>query len=161
MIAIASFNDERRKTFGDKYKIKEDLRFNDYDLLLNSEQIDAVYISTPHTLHAELSIKAAGKGKHILCEKPAAVNFKQGLKVIQAVENAGVFYKEGFMYRCHPQIPALLDMLKKNIIGDIDKIISSFGFDMKKTSLGEAFHEKVVVILLAFWAYTKGVWVPT
>ncbi len=132
LISIASYNDQRRKTFGDKYNIQDDLRFNNYEALLNSESIDAVYISTPHTLHAELSIKAAGKGKHILCEKPGAVNFIQGEKVIQAVQEAGVFYKEGFMYRCHPQIPALLDLLKNKVIGDLKKITSSFGFDMTK-----------------------------
>ncbi len=130
--AIASFNDQRRKNFGDKYDIHENLRFNNYESLLNSESVDAVYISTPHTLHAELSIKAAGKGKHILCEKPGAVNFKQGERVIQAVQDAGVFYKEGFMYRCHPQIPALLNLIKNKIIGDVKKITSSFGFDMTK-----------------------------
>ena len=130
--AIASLSDKRRKTFGDKYNINNDLRFNNYDSLLNSDSIDAVYISTPHTLHAELTIKAAGKGKHILCEKPGAVNFIQGEKVIKAVQEAGVFYKEGFMYRCHPQIPALLDLIKDKIIGDVKKITSSFGFDMAK-----------------------------
>ncbi len=130
--AIASFSNERRKTFGDKYNIDNNLRFNNYDELLNSDEVDAVYISTPHTLHAELSIKAAGKGKHILCEKPAAVNFIQGEKVINAVREAGVFYKEGFMYRCHPQIPALLDLLKSKVIGNVKRIKSSFGFDMAK-----------------------------
>ena len=132
LIAIASFNDERRNNFGNKFNIQNDLRFDNYDSLLNSDYVDAVYISTPHTFHADLSIRAAGKGKHILCEKPAAVNFKQGEKVIQAVKEAGVFYKEGFMYRCHPQIPALLSLLKENVIGDINKITSSFGFDMIK-----------------------------
>ena len=132
LAAIASYNDDRRKTFGDKYNIHNNLRFNNYDELLNSQEIDAVYISTPHTLHAELSIKAAGKGKHILCEKPAAINFMQGEKVINAVREAGVFYKEGFMYRCHPQIPGLLDLLKNKVVGDVIKINASFGFDMKK-----------------------------
>ena len=132
LTAIASFNDERRKVFGDKYNIQNNLRFENYDSLLNCELVDAVYISTPHTLHADLSIRAAGKGKHILCEKPGAVNFKQGEKVIKAVQDAGVFYKEGFMYRCHPQIPALLELLKNKTIGDITNIISSFGFDMTK-----------------------------
>ena len=64
----------------------------------------------------------------INCKK----NFIQGEKVIQAVQEAGVFYKEGFMYRCHPQIPALLDLIKNKVIGDVKKITSSFGFDMKK-----------------------------
>ena len=132
LTAIASYNDQRRKVFGDKYNISNNLRFDHYDTLLNCELVDAVYISTPHTFHADLSIKAAGKGKHILCEKPSAVNFKQGEKVIQAVQDAGVFYKEGFMYRCHPQIPALLEILKNKTIGDITKITSSFGFDMTK-----------------------------
>ena len=132
LIAVASLNDNRRTVFGDKYNIKNSLRFDNYDSLLNCELVDAVYISTPHTLHADLSIRAAGKGKHILCEKPGAVNFKQGKKVIQAVQDAGVFYKEGFMYRCHPQIPALLELIKNKTIGDIIKITSSFGFDMTK-----------------------------
>ena len=132
LIAVASLNDNRRTVFGDKYNIKNSLRFDNYDSLLNCDLVDAVYISTPHTLHADLSIRAAGKGKHILCEKPGAVNFKQGKKVIQAVQDAGVFYKEGFMYRCHPQIPALLELIKNKTIGDIIKITSSFGFDMTK-----------------------------
>ena len=46
----------------DKFNIQNELRFDDYDSLLNSDFVDAVYISTPHTLHANLSIKAAGNG---------------------------------------------------------------------------------------------------
>jgi len=129
---IASLNDNRRTKFGDKYKIENQFRFANYDLLLNSNEIDAVYISTPHTFHAELSIKAAGKGKHVLCEKPAAVNLIEGQKVINTIREAGVFYMEGFMYRCHPQIPALLKIIKDNKIGNIKKITSSFGFDMQQ-----------------------------
>ena len=130
---IASTSDERLNNFGNKYNIDSSFRFTNYEELLNSEDIDAVYISTPHTFHADLTIKAAGKGKHVLCEKPGAINFKEGQKVIEAVQQAGVFYKEGFMYRCHPQIPALVKLIKEEKIGKIQKIISSFGFDMGKT----------------------------
>ena len=133
LTAIASKNNERRESFGDKYNIDGALRFSSYDDLLNSENIDAVYISTPHTLHAEWTIKAAGKGKHVLCEKPGAVNFKEGQQVIEAVREAGVFYMEGFMYRCHPQIPALVNFIKEKKIGEVKNIKSSFGFDMGKT----------------------------
>ncbi len=132
LIAIASKNSVRLEQFGDKFQIGENFRFNNYEDLLDNEDIDAVYIATPHVFHADLSIKAAGKGKHILCEKPGAVNFRQTLKVIEKVQETGVFYKEGFMYRCHPQIPKLLSIIKKNTIGKITKITSSFGFDMKK-----------------------------
>jgi predicted dehydrogenase len=132
LIAIASNNDDRRKKFGDKYSIDLSLRFSNYDEIINCNDVDVIYISTPHTLHAEWTIKAAGKGKHVLCEKPAAVNFKEGQQIIEAVRQAGVFYMEGFMYRCHPQIPALLKVIKEDRIGQIKKITSSFGFDMGK-----------------------------
>ena len=132
LLAIASKTQKKLEDFGDKYNIDEKFRFNNYEDLLENNQIDAVYISTPHTFHADLSIQAAGKGKHIICEKPAAINFKEALSVIEKVKEAGVFYKEGFMYRCHPQIPALVNLIKTNTIGKIKKIKSSFGFDMKK-----------------------------
>ena len=112
LVSIASKNDDRRKNFGNKYDIHPDFRFENYDDIINSEHIDAIYISTPHTLHAEWTIKAAGKGKHVLCEKPGAVNLIEGKKIIEAVKEAGVFYMEGFMYRCHPQIPKLLKVLE-------------------------------------------------
>ena len=133
LVGIASKSDDRRKSFGDKYDVHEDFRFETYDDIINSEHIDAIYISTPHTLHAEWTIKAAGKGKHVLCEKPGAVNYKEGKKVIDAVDAAGVFYMEGFMYRCHPQIPKLIELIKSKTIGEITSIESSFGFDMGKT----------------------------
>ena len=132
LIAIASTNEERKRNFGDKYNINNSFRFSTYQDLLNSSEVDAVYISTPHTLHAEWTINAAGKGKHVLCEKPAAINLKEGQQIIEAVRQAGVFYMEGFMYRCHPQIPALLKIIKEDRIGQIKKITSSFGFDMGK-----------------------------
>ena len=132
LIAIASRSSSKLEEFGNKYQIKKEFRFNDYEVLLENENIDAVYIATPHVFHTDLSIKAAGKGKHILCEKPGAVNFTEASKVIEKIKEAGVFYKEGFMYRCHPQIPALINIIKKNTIGKIKRITSSFGFDMQK-----------------------------
>ena len=133
LVAIASKSEDRRKNFGDKYDIHSDFRFDSYEDIINSEHIDAIYISTPHNLHAEWTIKAAGKGKHVLCEKPGAVNLNEGKKIIEAVKEAGVFYMEGFMYRCHPQIPKLLEIIKNKTIGEIESIETSFGYDTGKT----------------------------
>ena len=132
LISIASRTSSKLEEFGNKYQITKEFRFNDYDALLENENIDAVYIATPHVFHADLSIRAAGKGKHILCEKPGAVNFAEASRVIEKIKEAGVFYKEGFMYRCHPQIPELINIIKQNTIGNIKHITSSFGFDMQK-----------------------------
>ena len=133
LIAIASKTQDRRSAFGDKYNIDPTLRFENYDEIIQSSEVDAIYISTPHTLHAEWSIKAANQGKHILCEKPGAINYIEGKRVIEAVKSANVFYMEGFMYRCHPQIAKLLSLIKENIIGDVTSIEASFGFDAGKT----------------------------
>tara|TARA_Y100000590_G_scaffold94172_1_gene106677 strand:+ start:1564 stop:2604 length:1041 start_codon:yes stop_codon:yes gene_type:complete len=134
LIAIASTNDERRKIFGDKYQIDSSMRFKNYNEIINCSEIDAIYISTPHNLHAEWTIKAAGRGKHVLCEKPGAVNLEEGKKIIKTVKEAGIFYMEGFMYRCHPQIKILLKLLKEKKIGDIKHVESSFGFDTEKSN---------------------------
>ena len=133
LVAIASKSNDRRKIFGDKFNIIESLRFNNYEEILQSSEVDAIYISTPHTLHGEWSINAAKNGKHILCEKPACINYEEGKKVINIVENAGVFFMEGLMYRCHPQIQRVLSLIKSNIIGKIHSIKSSFGFNAGKT----------------------------
>ena len=116
LISIASKTQDRRSSFGDKYNIDPSLRFETYDEIINSSEVDAIYIATPHTLHAEWTIKAAKKGKHVLCEKPGAVNYIEGKKVIDAVKSANVFYMEGFMYRCHPQIAKLISLIENNII---------------------------------------------
>ena len=133
LISIASYSEDRRNNFGNKYNINKSLQFSNYEDLLNCEDIDAVYISIPHTFHAEWTINAVNKGKHVLCEKPAAINFKEGKRIIEEVKKAGVFYMEGFMYRCHPQIKELIDLIKRKKIGEVKYIKSSFGFDMGKT----------------------------
>jgi len=132
LVSIASKSEDRRNKFGDKYNIHPDFRFDTYEDIVISEHIDAIYISTPHNLHAEWTIKAARKGKHVLCEKPGAVNFDEGIKIIEAVKESGVFYMEGFMYRCHPQIPKLLEIIKNKTIGEIETIKTSFGYDTGK-----------------------------
>ena len=132
LVSIASKTQDRRSLFGDKYNIDHSLRFETYDEIIQSSEVDAIYISTPHTLHAEWTIKAVNKGKHVLCEKPGAINYIEGKKIIDSVKSADVFYMEGFMYRCHPQITKLLSLIRGNTIGDVTSIQASFGFDAGK-----------------------------
>ena len=93
LVAIASKSKDRRKTFGDKYNIINSLRFDNYEEILQSPEVDAIYISTPHTLHAEWSIKAAKKGKHILCEKPLSVTVEEARRMIDAYRDMIRYYK--------------------------------------------------------------------
>lgn len=99
-----------------------------YGALLSDPEIDAVYIATPHVLHAEWAIKAAAAGKHILCEKPAGLNPGEVKAVFAAAKENGVFFAEAYMYRLHPLTGFLLQLLRDGKIGEVRMIKSSFGF---------------------------------
>ena len=99
LISIASRTPSKLEEFGNKYQIKKEFIFKDYDALLENENIDAVYIATPHVFHADLSIRAAGKGKHILCEKPGAVNFAEASRVIEKIKEGDIVGVEPLL-RC-------------------------------------------------------------
>lgn len=99
-----------------------------YDDLLADPTVQAVYIATPHPMHAEWCIKAAQAGKHILCEKPLTLTHAEALPVIDAARHHNVFLLEAFMYRCHPQTLRLVELLRERAIGEIRLIQASFGF---------------------------------
>lgn len=99
-----------------------------YDDLLADPDVHAVYISTPHPLHAEWSIKAARAGKHILCEKPLTLNHAEAVRVVEEARAHGVFLMEAFMYRCHPQTARLVELLRSGAIGEVGVIQATFSF---------------------------------
>jgi predicted dehydrogenase/aryl-alcohol dehydrogenase-like predicted oxidoreductase len=103
-----------------------------YDALLADPDIDAVYIAVPHTGHAEWAIKAAEAGKHVLVEKPLALSAHEIDAVFHAHRKAGTFAGEAFMYRLHPQVVQLIELIRSGAIGEVRMIQSSFGFSMGK-----------------------------
>ncbi|EMS95899.1 oxidoreductase [Agrobacterium tumefaciens str. Cherry 2E-2-2] len=103
---------------------------NGYDALLADPDIDAVYIATPHTGHAEWAIKAIRAGKNVLVEKPIALSAYDADAIFHEAKKAGVFAGEAYMYRLHPQTSKLLELVKARAVGDIRIIRSSFGFNM-------------------------------
>ena len=129
LTAIASRDAARRKAFGDKYAVPEASRHADYAALLADPQVDAIYVSTPHPWHAELSIAALRAGKHVLCEKPAGMNSAEVVAVTEVALQQGRFFMEAFMYRCHPQIARVLEIIASGEIGVPHHIKTHFGFD--------------------------------
>jgi predicted dehydrogenase/aryl-alcohol dehydrogenase-like predicted oxidoreductase len=103
---------------------------NGYQALLDDPEVEAIYIATPHSGHAEWAIKAAEAGKHVLCEKPIAVSAYEAEAMIQAARKAGTFLGEAFMYRLHPQTQKFVDLVKSGTIGEVRGIKASFGFLM-------------------------------
>jgi predicted dehydrogenase/aryl-alcohol dehydrogenase-like predicted oxidoreductase len=101
-----------------------------YDALLSDPDIDAVYIATPHTGHAEWAIKAIRAGKNVLVEKPIALSAYDADAIFHEAKKTGVFAGEAYMYRLHPQTAKLVELIRSRAIGDIRIIRSSFGFNM-------------------------------
>ncbi len=126
VVAVASRKLADAERFGDEFKIPR--RYGNYDDLLADPQVDAVYISTPHPLHAVWAIRAAEARKHILCEKPLTMNFYDAMTVIEAARSHGVFLMEAFMYRCNPQTAKIAELMRAGTIGELRLIRSSFGF---------------------------------
>ena len=125
--AVASRSKQKAKNFSTKHDVLN--YYSSYEDLLTDDAIDAVCIALPHNLHAEWSIKAAIAKKHILCEKPAAINANSASQVIDAVIKNDVFYMEGFMYRCHAQTKKLIELLREEAIGKIFLIEASFCYN--------------------------------
>ena len=99
-----------------------------YEALLADPEVQAVYISTPHPQHAEWAIAAAQAGKHILCEKPLALNHAEAMVVVEAARRHGVFLMEAFMYRCHPRTEKIAALVREGAVGKVRLIRASFGF---------------------------------
>ena len=86
--------------------------YGSYEEVLANQNVQAVYIAIPHPFHAEWAIKAAEAGKHILCEKPLALNHAEAMAVVEAATRQDVFLMEAYMYRCHPQITKLVEIIR-------------------------------------------------
>ncbi|HEV2292764.1 MAG TPA: aldo/keto reductase [Tepidisphaeraceae bacterium] len=127
LVAIASRSQAKADAFGQELNIPH--RHGSYEALLEDPEVDAVYIATPHPSHAEWAIKAAEAGKHLLVEKPIAMNFREASAVVEAAIEHDVFLMEAFMYRCHPQTRRLVELLRARVIGQVRVIHATFSFD--------------------------------
>src|SRR5262249_5661799 len=102
-----------------------------YDALLDDPDIDAVYIPLPNTLHAPWTIRAAERGKHILCEKPLAATAEEAQRVIDSCRNRGVVLLDGFMWPHHDRTRELRRLLNSGAIGAVRRVHGSFTFPME------------------------------
>ena len=129
LVAIASRDAGRRAAFGDRYGVDPARRYDSAAALLADADIDAVYIANPHPFHAQSAVDAMRAGKAVLVEKPAGLNAAEVTALTEVAAQAGVFFMEAYMYRCHPQIARLCDILRSGEIGEVVHIRAAFGFD--------------------------------
>ena len=126
LVAVASRTVESAAAFAKQYAPVS--AYASYQRLLDDPNVEAVYISSPHPTHAEWCLAAARAGKHILCEKPLAMNLAEAQEIADAARAAGVFLMEAFMYRCHPQIDKVVELVRTGELGKIGVIEATFSF---------------------------------
>jgi predicted dehydrogenase/aryl-alcohol dehydrogenase-like predicted oxidoreductase len=137
LVAVGSRTQESADKFGEEFGLTR--RHASYEALLADPEVEAVYIATPHPFHAEWAIRAAEAKKHILCEKPIALNQAHAMAMIEAAQRNDVFLMEAFMYRCHPQIAKLVELLRANAIGKVRMVQATFGFSAGFSPEGRLF----------------------
>lgn len=126
LVAVASRDGQRARAFAEANDIPRS--YDSYEALLAADDIDAVYIPLPNSMHKEWTIKAAEAGKHILCEKPIALDAAECAAMDAAAQHAGVLLMEAFMYRFHPRTERVLDLLQSGALGTVKLIRAAFTF---------------------------------
>jgi predicted dehydrogenase len=120
VLAIASRELEKAKAYADKFQIPR--AYGSYEALLDDPEIQAVYVPLPNSLHKEWTIKAAKKGKHVLCEKPIAGCAAHAKEMNTACRKNGVLLMEAFAQRFHPQYQKARALIQEGRIGRILRI---------------------------------------
>lgn len=128
--AVASRNLGKAQEFADKYNCKK--AYASYDEIINDDEIDILYIATPHDSHAALTIKALQNNKHVLCEKPIALNYNDALQMIDASKKNNKFFMEAFWTRFNPSVQEAFYKIKNGEIGEVKYINADFAFLAEK-----------------------------
>lgn len=131
VVAVASRDMERAQTVAQQFGIEH--AYGDYQALLDDTGVDAVYIALPNHLHHEWTVRAAKAGKHVLCEKPLAITPEECEAMMAACQQAHVYLMEAVMYRFHPRIQYLKQLLVRGDLGALRFMHCAFSFPLRAT----------------------------
>jgi predicted dehydrogenase len=124
--AVASRSAERAETFGDRFDIP--VRYGDYESLAADPDVDVVYVATPHSRHEADTVELLRAGKHVLCEKPFALNALQAARMAEEARTRGVFLMEAIWSRFLPAYRSLVEVIGEGRIGEPLLVEADFGF---------------------------------
>jgi D-xylose 1-dehydrogenase (NADP+, D-xylono-1,5-lactone-forming) len=128
LVGVASRAQDRAEQYASWWEIPR--AFGSYEALLADDQIDAVYISLPNTMHCEWSIKALEAGKHVLCEKPLSRHPDEVAAAFDAADRTGRLLTEAFMWRHNPQTARLKELVDQGAIGELRLVRSTFSYGL-------------------------------
>src|SRR5262245_17322860 len=115
LVVVGGRDAERSRRYAERFGIDDSV--GSYEELIQRDDIDAVYVPLPVSLHTEWTIKALIAGKHVICEKPFAVGASDAQRCFDAADTAGRLCIEGLMYRHHPQTRLVRRLVADGAIG--------------------------------------------
>jgi xylose dehydrogenase (NAD/NADP) len=125
-LAVGSRNRARAEAYAREQGI--DRAYGSYEELLEDPEIQAVYVSLPNALHIEWSIRALRAGKHVLCEKPLTRHPEEVERAYDVADQEGRLLMEAFMWRHHPQVARLRELIAQGTIGELKLIRAVHSF---------------------------------
>lgn len=125
---VASRSEEKRRTFVKNFNIPT---YDSYESLLESPQIEAIYIPLPPALHYQWAKKALEKGKHVFLEKPLTVSYKESAELVTMAAKVKLVLQENYMFQYHSQLEAIRTMLRDGEIGEVRLLRAHFGFPLR------------------------------
>jgi len=126
VVAVSGTSPEKANKFAKEYGIEHPCR--SLDELLADDQVDCVYIATPHTSHKDIAIQAMKAGKAVLCEKPMAINHKDQEEMIKVAKERHVFLMEAYWTAYLPAVREAFKWIKEGEIGRVRLIEADFSF---------------------------------
>lgn len=128
--AVASRDAGKAQQFAAKHGIPT--AYGGYEALLAADDIDAVYIPLPNSLHKAWAIKAAQAGKHVMCEKPLGLDAAEAEAMTAAFRAANRKLVEAFQWRHHPQGTRMRELVQSGVIGELRMIDAGFSFPLTR-----------------------------
>lgn len=133
--ALVSSTPAKLKRFQREYKATHAIGYDEYEELLDSGEIDAVFIGLPNTMHESFSVQALKRGIHVLCEKPLAHTIGACERIIAAAEKGGAKLMTAYRLHSEPATLAALDIVKSKKLGDLRYFTSSFSYQIKNSNI--------------------------
>ncbi len=133
LVAVASRTKENADKFGDEFNIQ--YRFSSYEAMAESDVIDAAYIAVPHSGHKNCSILMMTNKKHVICEKPLAVNKKECEEMIACAKENDVLLMEAMWAAFVPGTLEMLEIVKSGVLGDIRCVEGKFCYTMDEDEM--------------------------
>lgn len=126
LTAVGSRSMDRAESFATEYQVEN--VYDSYDALVNSPDVDVIYIATPHTYHFDHAKMCLAAGKHVLCEKPMGINAAQVVELSKIAREAHLFLMEAMWTAYLPAYRKMKSLIKDGTIGNVRLLTADFGF---------------------------------